>query len=52
VVMETLAGPLDAAVRALAAAFTITVGLDLFFVPLIWLAERGIMRVTGMKVEY
>ena len=52
VLMETLAGPLDAAVRALAAACTITVGLDLFFAPLIWLAERGIMRVTGMKVEY
>lgn len=52
VLMQTVAGPLDAAVRALAAAFTITVGLDLFFAPIIWLVERGIMRVTGMKVEY
>ncbi len=52
VLMETLAGPLDAAVRALAAAFTITVGLDLFLAPLIWLAERGLMRLTGMKVDY
>jgi hypothetical protein len=52
VLVETLSGPLDAAVRALAAAFTITVGLDLFFAPLIWAAEKGLIRVTGMKVEY
>ncbi len=52
VLRETLAGPLDGAVRSLAAAFTITVGLDLFFAPLVWLVERGLMRVTGMKVDY
>lgn len=52
VLVVTLTSPLDAAVRALAAAFTITVGLDLFFAPLLWLAERGIMRMTGLKVDY
>jgi hypothetical protein len=52
VLVETLAGPLDAALRALALAFTITVGLNLFFAPLIWVVERAIMRLTGMKVEY
>jgi hypothetical protein len=52
VLMTTLAGPLAAAVRALAAAFTLTVSLDLLIAPLIWLAERGLMRLTGMKVDY
>jgi hypothetical protein len=52
VLIQTLAGPLDAALRALAAAFTLTVALNLCFAPLIWLVERGIMRLTGMRVDY
>lgn len=52
VVIETLAGPLDTATRALAAAFAITVGLDLCLMPVLWLLERLISRLTGFKVEY
>ncbi|MBI4772133.1 MAG: hypothetical protein HY784_17375 [Chloroflexi bacterium] len=52
VLVSTLSRPLDAATHALALAFTLTVSLNLFFAPLIWLVERGIMRLTGMKVEY
>jgi hypothetical protein len=50
--MEALAQPLDTAMRALASAFTITVCLDLVIMPFIWLFERGLTRLTGLKVEY
>jgi hypothetical protein len=52
VLIATLWPAVEAAARALASAFTLTIGLNLFFAPLIWLAERGVMRVTGLKVEY
>ncbi len=52
IVWQALTGPVQAAIRALALAFTLTIGLNLFFVPLIWLIERGLMRVTGLRVEY
>jgi len=52
VVLEAASGPVDAAVRALAAAFSITVGLNLCLVPVVWLVERGVSRLTGLKVEY
>jgi hypothetical protein len=52
VLVEAFTGPLEAAMRALASAFTLTVGLDLCALPLIWLVERGIAGLTGMKVEY
>ncbi len=52
VLAEALAAPLDAATRALAAAFTLTIGLNLFIAPFIWLVERALMRVTGLKVDY
>jgi len=45
-------GPLDAVIRALASAFTITVILDLFCVPPLLVLERGLSRLTGLKVEY
>ena len=50
--MNALLGPMDAALRALALAFTITVCLNLCLAPFIWLAEQGLMRVTGLKVQY
>ncbi|MEP7358763.1 MAG: hypothetical protein ABI847_16060, partial [Anaerolineales bacterium] len=50
--MEALAHPLDTGMRALATAFTITVGLDLVLTPVIWLFENGLTRLTGLKVEY
>jgi len=52
VLAQTLAAPLDAATRALAAAFTLTIGLNLFIAPFVWLIERALMRVTGLKVDY
>jgi hypothetical protein len=52
VLAEALAAPLDAATRALAAAFTLTIALNLFIAPFIWLVERALMRVTGLKVDY
>jgi hypothetical protein len=52
VLLEALTGPIDAGVQALAAAFTITVGLNLCLVPVVWVLERGLSRVTGLKVEY
>ena len=45
-------GPLETAFRALALAFTLTVALDAVVIPLLWLLERFLMRLTGMKVNY
>jgi hypothetical protein len=50
--LETLAQPLEAVTRALAGAFAITVGLNLALMPIIWLLEVGLSRLTGMKVQY
>lgn len=52
VLLQTLGNPLDGATRALAAAFSITVGLNMVFAPVLWLLERGLIRVTGMEVKY
>jgi len=49
---QTLLGPVDAALRALALAFTITVCLNLVLAPVIWLIEQTLMRLTGLKVQY
>ncbi len=50
--MQALLGPVEAALRALALAFTLTLALDLLLAPCLWLAERGLMRLTGLRVEY
>jgi hypothetical protein len=50
--IDTLDGPVDTAIRALASAFTITVGLDLCLIPFIWLVERLLARAIGMEVRY
>jgi hypothetical protein len=52
VLLQTLANPLDTGTRALAAAFSITVGLNIVLAPLLWLLETGLIRLTGLKVEY
>lgn len=49
---ESLSGVLDAAARALAAGFSLTVALNLLIVPLLWSLERLVMRLTGLKVNY
>ncbi len=50
--VETFGGMAEAALRALAAAFTLTVALDVCLLPLIWGAEKLLMRVTGLRLEY
>jgi hypothetical protein len=50
--VERLGGALEIGTRALASAFTITLGLNLFFAPFILVAERLLMRITGLKVQY
>lgn len=51
-VADFVAGPVETAIRGLAAAVTISVALDLCVVPVLWLVETGLMRLTGMRVEY
>jgi hypothetical protein len=50
--LQTLGDPFDTATRALAAAFSITVGLNLVLAAPIWLLELSLIRLTGLKVEY
>lgn len=52
VLLNVATGPLDTAIRALASAFTITVILDVFCLPPLLILERGLSRLTGLKVEY
>lgn len=52
VLLNVANGPLDTAIRALASAFTITVILDVFCLPPLLILERGLSRLTGLKVEY
>lgn len=52
VVSDVVAGPVEQAVRALAAAFTVTVALDVGVAPVLWLVEQGLIRLTGLRVEY
>lgn len=51
-VQQVVAGPVESAVRTLAAAFTITVALNLAAAPALWLIEQGLVRLTGLRVEY
>ena len=50
--VDTFGPVAQAALRALAAAFTITVGIDVCLAPFIWAAEHGLMRLTGLRLEY
>jgi hypothetical protein len=50
--VQAFGGPAETVLRALAAAFTITVGLDLCLAPIIWAVERGLMKLTGLRLEY
>ncbi|MBL8045254.1 MAG: hypothetical protein JNL09_01865 [Anaerolineales bacterium] len=52
VLLNVATGPLDATIRSLASAFTITVILDVFCLPPLLILERGLSRLTGLKVEY
>jgi hypothetical protein len=43
--------PVAAGVRVIASAFSITIGVNVV-IPIIWLIEKGLIRVTGLKVNY
>lgn len=51
-VMQTLGEPLTAGVRVVASAFSITIGVNLLIIPLIWLFEKLLVRVTGLQINY
>lgn len=50
--LEFFGGPLDALTRALAAAFTLTITLDLLIVPVIAALEWALIKLTGLEVRY
>ena len=50
--VDSLGGVLERAAGALAAGFTLTVGLNLLILPFLLLLEWVVMRVTGLKVNY
>lgn len=50
--VQSLIGPLTAGLRVIASAFTLTVFIDLIAMALVWGAEAGVSRLTGLKVEY
>ncbi len=50
--MLALGNPLALAFQFIAIAFTITIVLNLLIMPLIFLAEQGLVRLTGQRVEY
>ena len=52
IAMQMVGEPLAAGVRVIASAFSITIGVNLIIIPLIWLIEKLIVRVTGLKVNY
>ncbi len=52
VLMQTFAAPVDAVLRTLAVAFSITVTVNLLIAPAVFLIEAAINRMTGLRVEY
>lgn len=49
---QNLAGPLTAGLRVIASAFTLTVMIDAAAVAFVFGMEKGLSRLTGLKVEY
>jgi hypothetical protein len=52
VVMQSVGEPVAAGVRAVASAFSITIGVNLLIIPLIWGVEKLLVRLTGLQVNY
>ncbi len=50
--MESLGEPVAAGVRVIASAFSMTISVNLIIIPLIWLIEKLLVRLTGLKVNY
>lgn len=51
-VANSVGEPIAAGVRVVASAFSITIGFNLLIIPLIWLIETLLVRVTGLKINY
>ena len=51
-VAQALAAPVEAVMRGLAVAFTITVGLDVACLPFLAMLEWMLVRLTGRQVHY
>lgn len=51
-VLQSVGEPVASGVRVVASAFTITLGVDAIIMPLLWLAERGLVRLTGLRINY
>jgi hypothetical protein len=51
-VAQSVGEPIAAGVRVIASAFSVTIGVNLLIIPLIWLVETLLVRVTGLKINY
>ncbi len=51
-VMQSVGEPLAAGVRVIATAFSITIGINLIIIPIVWLIEKAIVRATGLQINY
>jgi hypothetical protein len=51
-VMQGVGEPLAAGVRVIATAFSITIGVNLIIIPVVWLIEKAIIRATGLQINY
>jgi len=51
-VAQSVGEPIAAGVRVIASAFSVTIGVNLLIIPLIWLIETLLVRVTGLKINY
>ncbi len=49
---QSVGEPIAAGVRVIASAFSITIGVNLLIIPIIWLIEKLLVRLTGLKVNY
>lgn len=51
-VVQSLGDSVAGGVRVVASAFSITIGVNLIIIPLVWLAEYLLIRITGLKINY
>lgn len=51
-VAQSVGEPVAAGVRVIASAFSITIGVNLGIIPIVWLIEKLLARITGLKVNY
>jgi hypothetical protein len=51
-VVESVGDSVAGAVRVVASAFSITIGVNLVIIPIIWIIENALIRLTGLKINY